>query len=106
MIKRRQLEGFNLAFLDIMSCGLGAIILVFMLVKHNVDDSSVELYNLNNDIQQLEQKKQAAQQTLKTIEVQLTENARQENAARKKLEAKKSILAKTSSDITSTAKQI
>lgn len=106
MIKRRQLEGFNLAFLDIMSCGLGAIILVFMLVKHNVDDSSVELYNLNNDIQQLEQKKQAAQQTLKTIEVQLTENARQENAARKKLEAKKSILAKTSSDITSTARQL
>ena len=64
MIKRRQLEGFNLAFLDIMSCGLGAIILVFMLVKHNVDNSSVELDNLKNDIQQLEQKKEATQQVL------------------------------------------
>ncbi|MEO1925140.1 MAG: VWA domain-containing protein, partial [Gammaproteobacteria bacterium] len=40
MVQRKKTEGFNLAFLDIMSCGLGAIILVFMLVKHNVNDSS------------------------------------------------------------------
>lgn len=106
MIKRRQSEGFNLAFLDIMSCGLGAIILVFMMVKHNVDDSSIELGKLKNDIQQLEQKKQAAQQALKTIEAQLAENALEENTAKKALAAKKSILAKTSSDIALTAKQL
>ena len=37
MRRQRQSEGFNLAFLDIMSCGLGAVILVFMLVKFQVD---------------------------------------------------------------------
>ncbi|RLA22020.1 MAG: VWA domain-containing protein, partial [Gammaproteobacteria bacterium] len=37
MLPRRKTEGFNLAFLDIMSCGLGAIILVFMLVKYNAE---------------------------------------------------------------------
>ncbi len=31
----RQPAGFNLAFLDIMACGLGAIILVFVLVKYH-----------------------------------------------------------------------
>ena len=54
MGQRKKSEGFNLAFIDIMSCGLGAIVLVFMLVKHNVNDSSVELDNLKNDIQNLE----------------------------------------------------
>ena len=39
MVKRRASEGFNLAFLDIMACGLGAIVLVFMLVKKNIDNS-------------------------------------------------------------------
>lgn len=99
MIKRRQTEGFNLAFLDIMSCGLGAIILVFMLIKQNVNDSSVELNHLKNDIQQLEQKKEATQKTLNNIETQIAEKLRQENAAKKQLAEKKSILAKTSSDL-------
>jgi hypothetical protein len=39
---RRKTEGFNVAFLDIMSCGLGAIILVFMLIKHNVDTANIQ----------------------------------------------------------------
>ena len=38
MVARRGREspGFNLAFLDIMSCGLGAVVLVFLLVKHGM----------------------------------------------------------------------
>ena len=39
---RRKPQGFNLAFLDIMSCGLGAIILIFMLVKYQADEPGVE----------------------------------------------------------------
>lgn len=35
------MEGFNLAFLDIMACGLGAIILVFMLVKNYGGEAEV-----------------------------------------------------------------
>lgn len=89
-----------------MSCGLGAIILVFMLVKHHVDDSSVELDHLKNDIQQLEQKKQKAQQALKNVEDQLAENAAQENTAKKNLEEKKSLLAATSSNMATTAQTL
>lgn len=32
LFRRRTTDGFNLAFLDVMACGLGAIILIFMLV--------------------------------------------------------------------------
>ena len=78
MAQRKKSEGFNLAFIDIMSCGLGAIILVFMLVKHNVNDSSVELENLKNDIQNLELIKDDSIQTLKSLDAQVTEEAAQE----------------------------
>ena len=62
--KNRQAEGLNLAFLDIMSCGLGAVILVFMLVKQHIDSSSSEVEQLQQDISQLEQARDEAQQNL------------------------------------------
>ena len=37
-----------------MSCGLGAVVLVFMLVKHNVSDSVIETDFRKNDIEQLQ----------------------------------------------------
>jgi len=80
--QRKKSEGFNLAFIDIMSCGLGAIVLVFMLIKHNVNDSSVELENLENDIQTLEVIKQDSIQLLQSIEEQLTEETSQEAVIR------------------------
>ncbi len=33
----RKLNPFNLSFLDIMSCGFGAAILLFLIVKHNAE---------------------------------------------------------------------
>lgn len=106
MIKRKQSEGFNLAFLDIMSCGLGAIILVFMLVKHNVNNSSGELDNLKNNIQILEERKENSLQTLQNIDIQLAEDVIQEEAARRKLEEKQSILTRTNTEVETAAKEI
>jgi hypothetical protein len=40
-----------------MSCGLGAIVLVFMLVKHNVESSVLETDLLKKDLQRLEEKR-------------------------------------------------
>jgi len=37
MGKKRQFTTFSLSFLDIMSCGFGAVILVFLIIKHDVD---------------------------------------------------------------------
>ena len=34
---RRHLTPFSLSFLDIMSCGFGAVVLLFLIIKHNVD---------------------------------------------------------------------
>ena len=106
MIKRKQTQGFNLAFLDIMSCGLGAIILVFMLIKHNVNESSVEITHLNRDIQQLEEKKQAAQQQLNAIQTQLAENSSAKQTASQSLETAKSSLARTRAEIAAASRAI
>lgn len=35
--KKRSVSTFSLSFLDIMSCGLGAAVLIFLLLKHTVD---------------------------------------------------------------------
>lgn len=35
-LKRRPDDGFNMSFLDVMACGLGAIILIFILVDFHV----------------------------------------------------------------------
>lgn len=55
MRKRTESEGFNLAFLDVMACGLGAVILIFMLVKFN--DTSPQPHDeeqrLKNELAQL-----------------------------------------------------
>ena len=68
MRRRRKSEGFNLAFLDIMSCGLGAVVLVFMLVKHNVGNSPVEIDLLTGDVQQLELRQEELRQILDELQ--------------------------------------
>lgn len=37
MYRRRDSQGFNLAFLDVMACGLGAVLMIFLIVKHNIN---------------------------------------------------------------------
>ncbi len=48
MKKPRRSEGNNLAFLDVMACGLGAAVLLFLIVKHNTG-SAVEAEAKAND---------------------------------------------------------
>lgn len=69
--KPRRAEVSSLAFLDIMSCGLGAVILVFMLVKHNVGDAPAEIDNLKKDISTLEQARDESQQRLDEVRASL-----------------------------------
>ncbi len=51
--KRQAIDGFNLAFLDVMACGLGAIILIFMLVDFQsfAETPTEELQKLEQDLQ-------------------------------------------------------
>lgn len=106
MGQRKKSEGFNIAFIDIMSCGLGAVVLVFMLVKHNVEDSSVELENLKNDIENLETTKEDSIQTLMSLEAQVTEEAAQEAVIRKNIAEMQSALANKRADVEKTVREI
>lgn len=45
MSNKRKFSTFSLSFLDIMSCGFGAVILVFLIIKHDIN-SQVEEQNL------------------------------------------------------------
>ena len=39
MAKKRVLNIFSLAFLDVMSCGFGAVILIFLIVNHDAQQN-------------------------------------------------------------------
>ena len=40
---RRRFNVFSLAFLDVMSCGFGAVVLIFLVINHRVDDDAKEV---------------------------------------------------------------
>jgi Mg-chelatase subunit ChlD len=41
--RKRSFTTFNLSFLDIMSCGFGAVVLVFLIIDHSIEVQSREL---------------------------------------------------------------
>ena len=44
MAKKRRFSTFSLSFLDIMSCGFGAVALIFLIIKHDVDNQTESLH--------------------------------------------------------------
>ncbi|MAT91333.1 MAG: hypothetical protein CME59_01900 [Halioglobus sp.] len=54
--KKRAFETFNLSFLDIMSCGFGAVVLVFLIMNHAVERQTIDLNeNLLSEVSLIEQ---------------------------------------------------
>lgn len=68
---RRRPEGFNLAFLDIMSCGLGAIILIFMLVKYHAETPGDDTRQLESQLAGLREEVNAIASANRALESQL-----------------------------------
>jgi hypothetical protein len=55
---RRNFSPFNLSFLDIMSCGFGAVVLLFLIMKHSVDSRlpiPADRNNLSSEVSLLEE---------------------------------------------------
>lgn len=53
---RRSFSVFSLSFLDIMSCGFGAVVLLFLIIKHQVDVAvAVPEYDLSAEVDELRQ---------------------------------------------------
>lgn len=52
MSKKRKDDGFNLAFLDVMACGLGAVLMILIVVKFNANSSipTTELERLQQQL--------------------------------------------------------
>lgn len=41
--RKRQFTTFNLSFLDVMSCGFGAVVLVFLIMNHAINQETIDL---------------------------------------------------------------
>ena len=67
---KRKTEGFNIAFLDVMSCGLGAIILILMLVKYQSELPGHQTSALQTDIAVLESQNRQSQQSVEILQTQ------------------------------------
>ncbi|MEM6543689.1 MAG: VWA domain-containing protein [Pseudomonadota bacterium] len=62
---KRQFTTFNLSFLDIMSCGFGAVVLVFLIIDHSIEVESRELnVNLLSEVNMLEEDIREGQENL------------------------------------------
>jgi hypothetical protein len=53
---RRNFSAFSLSFLDIMSCGFGAVVLLFLIIKHHTDVAvAVPEYDLSVEVDLLQE---------------------------------------------------
>lgn len=56
MASKRKFSTFSLSFLDIMSCGFGAVILVFLIIKHDINvQVEVQQTDLQAEVNLLEE---------------------------------------------------
>jgi hypothetical protein len=80
MAKKRRATPFSLSFLDIMACGFGAVTLLFLILRHHVNEIeipepmlSAEVELLEQDIQQAEQQKVQLLNSLEQLELKVVE---------------------------------
>ena len=65
MARRRELSVFSLSFLDIMSCGFGAVILIYVVINHATETSSQEINEqLLAEVKRYEQQVEDASENL------------------------------------------
>jgi hypothetical protein len=65
MAKRRRANAFSLSFLDIMSCGFGAVVLVYLVLNHQTEVEKERVNEtLSSEVDMLEREVTDAQQRL------------------------------------------
>lgn len=95
MSKRAPVEIFNLAFLDIISCAFGAVVMLILLAKNGDDGNTQDLSELSRLIQSLSASEQSVEELqggrsvqldkLKAAEAQSASNAEQAEALNAKI---------------------
>ena len=79
--KKREFTTFNLSFLDIMSCGFGAVVLVFLIIDHSIQtvtkdlnrDLLSEVSMLDEDVRDGEAGLVKLRNTLSEVDMQMVE---------------------------------
>jgi hypothetical protein len=79
--RNRMFSNFSLSFLDVMSCGFGAVILVFLLIDHSVKVESQEINQhllsevnlLEEDVTEGEENLVRLHNTLSDVDLQMVE---------------------------------
>src|SRR6056297_1290420 len=72
--RKRSFTAFNLSFLDIMSCGFGAVVLVFLIIDHSIEVESRELnVDLLSEVSLLEEDIREGQENLVALRNSLNE---------------------------------
>jgi len=72
-MKRRLNSTFSLSFLDIMSCGFGAAVLLFLIIKHQTDITVEQAVDLSAETQLLEEEILVGQEHLARIKNTLSD---------------------------------
>ncbi|MCG7571874.1 VWA domain-containing protein [Pseudoalteromonas sp. CNC9-20] len=72
MFKRRAEQGVNLSFLDVMACGLGAVLLILIVIKFQAYTAVP-----STEIERLQQQLTAAEQRVQTAQAQLDDMSAQ-----------------------------
>ena len=92
---RRGFTAFSLSFLDIMSCGFGAVVLLFLIIKHHADvkdvmptyDLGKELGLLAQDIGEAQEKIANAKSQAASLNADLAAQQNEAERIRKELRA-------------------
>jgi hypothetical protein len=73
MARRREFNVFSLSFLDVMSCGFGAVILIYIIINHSTEATSQEINaQLLAEVKKIEE--QVKDETLNLVELKNTVN--------------------------------
>ena len=84
--RNRSFNVFNLSFLDIMSCGLGAVILIFLILKHGDSLPSDQEQLIYNDIKNTKESITISLASLETKQGLIKEIESQISAKKTKIE--------------------
>lgn len=72
-LKRRPFSIFTLSFLDVMCCGFGAVVLLFMILKHEaIVKEQVRTVDLDAEVQRLQQELTSSRDELARTSAALT----------------------------------
>ena len=84
--RKRRFNVFSLSFLDVMSCGFGAVVLIFLIINHATEDDAKQLNrDLLSEARKLDFEIDSGQKDLVDLEELLEDTKKRVEEAKKQL---------------------